>query len=156
MESLRSTLDDARAAADNAMETCDILPSEPVDVEVEFGGTLQELARTSRALAHGLTDEGTDPLAVIGGLQKLVTDTENLIVRYRKVDLGASETMRKKALELLYGQPDGISQLVRNITSGVYESGNGTCLPTVVSLLTRTCDLQEDVGRVVYDATRCG
>lgn len=77
-------------------------------------------------------------------------DTENLVVRYRKVDLATSEALRKKSLELLYGQPEGIAQLVRNVTSGVYDNGNRTCLPVVVNLLRGVCDLQEEIGDTIF------
>lgn len=152
MDPIASSLRDARAAAARAAEAAarESPPETPVDVEGEFGGRLRDLAGASKAVAEGLSDDGTDPVAVIASLQRLITDTESLIVRYRKVDAGTSQEMRKRAIELLYGQPDGVSQLIRNLTSGVYETGNATCLPAVVDLVTRTCDLQEDMGRLVY------
>lgn len=154
MELLQDTLKGARAAADAARaahEKDGPRPgSAPIDLRAEFGDKLQELAEKGRALAEGLSDGEADPLSVIAGLQKLATDTESLAVRYRKVDLGESEAMRKKALEILYGQPEGVSQLIRDLASGVYETGNATCLPVVARLLDRTYDLQEQVGRTIY------
>lgn len=155
MDSLVNTLNDARTAAERARSIADNPPPpEPVDIENEFGGKLQSLAMTSKSISESLTDDGADPVSILGGLQKLVNDTDSLIVRYRKVDFDKSEEMRKRAIDIQFGQPHGVTQIIRNVCSGVYEGGNGgTCLPEVVELIGRTCDLQEDLGKMVFSAS---
>ena len=155
MDCLSDTLNDARAAADRARSIADNPPPPcAVDVENEFGEKLQSLARTSKTISESLTDDGADPVSILGGLQKLVNDTDSLIVRYRKVDFDKSEDMRKRAIDIQFGQPHGVTQIIRNVCSGVYEGGNGgTCLPAVVDLIGRTCDLQEELGKLVFSAS---
>lgn len=153
MDSILRTLNEARSAADGARDAA--AGSAPttcaVDVENEFGDRLHALARTAKTISQSLMDEGTDPVAVLGGLQRLVNDTDSLIVRYRKVDFDRSEAMRKRAVDIQFGQPDGVTQIIRNACSGVYEGGNGgTCLPAVVDLIHRTCELHEELARLVF------
>lgn len=152
MDALNDALNDARTAAERARSVAEAPPSPcPVDVRNEFGEKLHALARTSKQISESLTDDGTDPVAVLGGLQKLVNDTDSLIVRYRKVDFDKSEEMRKRAIGIQFGQPHGVTQVIRDVCSGVYEGGNGgTCLPAVVDLIGRTCDLQEELGKLVF------
>eukprot|EP00873_Tetraselmis_striata_P033671 jgi/Tetstr1/453935/TSEL_040854.t1 len=152
MEDLVRTLGEARAAGEQAARSLEgASPARAVDVREEFGDRLSALARTSLEIARSLTDANTDPVAILGAAQKLVNDTDSLVVRYRKVDHEKSDEMRAQALDILFGQPHGLAQIIRNACSGVYEGGNGgTCLPAVIESLRRTCDLQERLGALVH------
>ena len=129
--------------------TSDVSKDAVLDAQEEFLPRLAELSGRSRDVAAQLNDADVDPVAVLGSIQKLCTDTENLVIRYRKVDEEASDGLRKRMLEASFGQPGGIHQIVRNVTCGVYENASVSCLGPVASVLEAVCDVQQDLGSLV-------
>eukprot|EP00873_Tetraselmis_striata_P013156 jgi/Tetstr1/433420/TSEL_022694.t1 len=75
MEPLTRALRDTRAAAESARAIADRPPpQEAVDVQAEFGERLAALAAATKAVAESLTDDGADPVSILGALQRLVND----------------------------------------------------------------------------------
>lgn len=117
----------------------------PVDVNKEFGVSIVNLAERTEVLCKALLSDKADPVIIVNTIHKLANDTEGLIIRFQKVSKDVSADLRKKAVDIQYEQPLGVVQILRNIHSGVYEGGNGgSCLPAVLELVGRLCDLQEE------------
>ncbi|AUF82504.1 hypothetical protein TetV_422 [Tetraselmis virus 1] len=131
------------------IEEC--LNPDDVDVETEFDGKINDLAVLIRNVLGCIANDEKPPHEIVGAVQSIARNGEDIAIRYKKVDKEESDRLRKVFMEIQFDQPDGSAQLLRDIMSGVFEGdGRGCqCLVKVLKICEKLCDALEDMNNTI-------